>query len=243
MALSAAERHLLRGLRGPLARLRGRAARWAGLTLFPVHPAVERYLESSSVPPPDPVRAEMEALADREGFPIVGPLVGRFLEIQARAIGARRVFEFGSGFGYSAWWFARGMGPEGRLIATDADPENQRRALDFLLRAGIAERVDFQLGRAQERFQASDGLFDLCYNDVDKGDYPEVWRLARERLCPGGLYIADNTLWFGRVVRGERSADAWTRAIREHNRLIFEDREFDAFLYPVRDGVMVARRL
>lgn len=237
MPPSAAEKHLRRTFQGPLSRVRGTVAHALGLTLYPVHPSIERYLEDLGVPPADPVRARMEALADREGFPIVGPLVGRFLEITARSLGARRIFELGSGFGYSAWWFCRGLAPDGTLDATDGDPENGRRLADFLPDA----RVRFHPGRAQDTFQATEGSFDIVYNDVDKADYPEVWRLARERVRPRGLYLADNSLWFGRVVRSLRPGPS-TRAIREHNRLVFTDPDFDAWIHPIRDGVMVARR-
>jgi predicted O-methyltransferase YrrM len=94
-------------------------------------------------------------------------------------------------------------------------------------------------------FRATEGEFDIIYNDVDKGDYPEVWRLARRRVRPGGLYIADNTLWYGRVVQQKVVDDVepgWTEAIQQHNRLIAEDPEYDWFLNPIRDGVIVARR-
>lgn len=241
MPPSAGEQHLLRALRGPLARTRGALARVTGLTLFPVHPDVERYLESLGVPPADPIRAEMEALADREGFPIVGPLVGRFLEMMARSVGAKRIFELGSGFGYSAWWFARGLSPGGSLVATDGDPENLRRARDLLGRAGLLERVTLREGRAQDLLRDTPGTFDVCYNDVDKDQYPEAWQVARDRIRPGGLYLADNTLWFGRVVRSRRPG-ALTVAIREHNRLVFADPAFDAWIHPIRDGILVARR-
>ncbi len=97
---------------------------------------------------------------------------------------------------------------------------------------------------AQEIFTQTDGLFDICYNDVDKGDYPEIWLMAKDRIRPGGLYIADNVLWRGRVAV-ERYTDVfagWTEAVREHNQLIFNDPDFDTFINPTRDGVIVARR-
>ena len=111
-------------------------------------------------------------------------------------------------------------------------------------RAGLLDRVNFQAGMAQDIFANTDGLFDVCYNDVDKGDYPEIWLLAKDRIREGGLYIADNVLWRGRVAV-ETYTDVfkgWTEAIREHNNLIFNDPDFDSFINPTRDGVLVARR-
>ncbi len=213
--------------------------------LAPVAPKIERYLSNLVVPrTDDPVLKAMEARAKESGFPIVGRLVGKFLHQMALLIGARRVFEFGSGYGYSAFWFAQAVGPEGEVICTDTDPANRDLAKGYLHRAGLWDRVRFQVGLAQEVFQATEGEFDLCYNDVDKGDYPAVWRLARDRIRPGGLYIADNALWYGRVAV-EDPVDVvpgWTEAIREHNRLIFEDPEFETCINPIRDGVLVAWR-
>lgn len=215
--------------------------------LEPVHPEVERYLhrmieERTS----DPVLLKMERLAKERNFPIVGRLVGHFLRQMAEMIGARRIFEFGSGFGYSAYWFAKAVGEGGEVICTDADPENRRLAERFLEEAGLKARIRFQVGLAQEVFKLTEGTFDVCYNDVDKGDYPEVWKLARERIRVGGLYIADNTLWYGRVVKEgpvEDIVPGWTEAIRAHNEMIFRDPDFEAFIHPVRDGVLVARRI
>jgi caffeoyl-CoA O-methyltransferase len=212
--------------------------------LSPVHPEVERYLAGLAGSTDTPVLLEMEELACRQNFPIVGRLVGLFLKTIAKSIGAKRVFEFGSGYGYSAYWFADAVGPEAQVICSDGDPNNRSKSEHFLRQAGLWERIDFRTGFAQSVFQSTEGEFDICYNDVDKGDYPEVWRLARERIRRGGLYIADNVLWHGRVTV-ENPVDivpGWTDAIREHNRLIFNDPEFDAFINPTRDGVIVARK-
>lgn len=214
--------------------------------LAPVAPEIERYLKALTEPVTfDPVLSEMEARALENNFPIVGRLVGAFLKQMAAMIGARRVFEFGSGYGYSAWWFAQAVGPgQGEVYCTDGSQANRDLAEDYLRRAGVWDRVRFQVGLAQEIFKNTPGEFDVCYNDADKGDYPEIWRLARGRIRRGGLYIADNALWYGRVAV-ENPVDivpGWTEAIREHNRLIFEDLEFEAFINPIRDGVLVARR-
>ncbi len=188
----------------------------------------------------EPVLLEMERLAKERSFPIVNRLVGELLEILALSIGARTVFEMGSGFGYSAYWFSRAVVPDGRVICTDGDPVNRAQAEDFLRRAGRWDRIEFRVGWAQEILQATPGLFDIVYCDIDKADYPEAFRLARERIRPGGLYICDNVLWSGRVAEGER--DAATEAIRRHNELVYRDPAFDACMIPTRDGVLVARK-
>ncbi len=234
-----------RGPRKRLRRLGQRLRDWRRQTFPPVHPDIEEYLDELHGPAPDPVLREMDRHAAGQGFPVVGPVVGRFLETMARSVGARRVFEFGSGFGYSALWFARAVGPEGRVIGSDGDPDNCRLAREYLARAGVGDRVDIRQGQADGVFAATRGPFDVCYNDVDKGDYPRIWAMARERIRPGGLYIADNALWYGKVTMAAPRdfAPGWTEAIREHNAAIAADPDFDTFLNPVRDGVIVARRL
>lgn len=212
--------------------------------LNPVNPAIESYMRGLLNQTDHPVLTEMEALAQKNNFPIVGRLVGAFLETLAKTVNAQRVFEFGSGYGYSAYWFAKAVGPEGQVICSDGDPLNREQAEQYLNSAGLWDRIDFRVGLAQEIFAETGGLFDICYNDVDKGDYPAVWQMAKNRLRPGGLYIADNVLWHGRVAVEDYVdiVPGWTEAILEHNRLIFNDPEFDTFINPTRDGVIVARR-
>lgn len=212
--------------------------------IIPIHPAIENYMRGLVGKTDDPVLLAMEELARQKNFPIVNRLVGIFLEMQATMVGAKRVFEFGSGYGYSAYWFARAVGSDGQVICSDGKHENKVRAEQFLASTDLWERITFDVGMAQDVFARTDGVFDICYNDVDKGGYPDVWRMAKERIRPGGLYIADNVLWHGRVA-AEVYTDVemgWTEAIVEHNRLIFDDPEFDAFINPTRDGVLVARR-
>ncbi|BCT67404.1 O-methyltransferase [Nitrosospira sp. NRS527] len=214
------------------------------VVLAPVNPAIEKYMRSLVSQTDHPVLAEMEAVAEENNFPIVGRLVGVFLETLAMTVNAKRIFEFGSGYGYSAYWFAKAAGVDGRVICTDGDPLNKEKAERYLESADLAQRVDFHVGIAQETFVQTEGIFDICYNDADKGDYPQIWRMARDRIRPGGLYIADNVLWHGRVAL-EHYVDivpGWTEAILEHNLLIFNDPEFDAFINPTRDGVVVARK-
>ena len=167
--------------------------------LSPVHPAIEEYMRGLLSVTDHAVLTEMETLAEQNNFPIVGRLVGVFLETMAKTINAQRVFEFGSGYGYSAYWFARAVGANGQVICTEADLLNKEKAEQYLSRADLWNRVDFQAGMAQDIFAKTEGLFDVCYNDVDKGDYPEIWLMAKDRIRPGGLYIADNVLWRGRV--------------------------------------------
>lgn len=209
--------------------------------LIPVNPAIERYMQELIENKSQHVLVEMEALAKQKNFPIVGRLVGMSLEVLAKMVNAKRVFEFGSGYGYSAYWFARAVGSNGQVICSDSKLANKEQAEGFLSSVDLWRRITFCIGHAQEIFSQTEGFFDICYNDVDKNEYPSVWKLAKEKIKPGGLYIADNVLWHGKVI-ARNNIDEWTQAILEHNQMIFDDPEFDAFINPTRDGVMVVRR-
>jgi predicted O-methyltransferase YrrM len=214
------------------------------VALVPVNPAIESYMRGLVTGNDDQVLLDMEQEAREYNFPIVERLVGVFLESLAKMVNAKRVFEFGSGYGYSAYWFAKAVGADGKVICSDDNLDNQRKARHYLTAAGLWQQIDFRPGFAQDVFAQTEGLFDICYNDVDKGDYPQIWQMAKSRIRPGGLYIADNVLWHGRVAVDDYIdvVPGWTEAIMEHNHLIFNDPEFDAFINPTRDGVVVARR-
>lgn len=201
------------------------------------HPDIDAYL-ASVLPPPDPVLTEMEERADRRDFPIVGPQVGTLLYILARSLSAKRIFEMGSGFGYSALWFVRALPPGGRLIATDREPANREAALEFLAKAGRQDAVDFRVGDAVEILGREPGPFDILFVDMDKERYPAAHELAHAKLRPGGLLIADNMLWFGRVL--SETQDPATRGIRTLTEKLQADRDFTFTIVPIRDGVGLA---
>jgi caffeoyl-CoA O-methyltransferase len=210
-----------------------------------VDPRIEDYLRDL-LGGPDEIAEEMEAEAKERDFPIVDRVVGITLEILARSIGARRVLELGSGYGYSAYWFARAVGADGEVHMTEGDAENQEKAMDYLGRAGLADRVRSHVGDALEIIDELEGSFDVVFCDIDKGDYPEAWRKASERIRVGGLYLCDNVLWSGLVVTGEDregTPSGWTEAVREHNRAIASDERYRSTIVPTRDGVMVAIRV
>lgn len=208
-------------------------------------PGIDDYLHQIT-PPRDQVLGEMETYARQHDFPIVGPLVGRTLYLLARASRARSVFEMGSGYGYSAIWFARGGGPGCKVVCTDGDEANRRLAATFLTRAGVAQQIEFQVGIAQELVtHYPEGHFDIIYNDVDKYQYPEALEAALPRLRKGGLFITDNLLWDGKVLEpGPPKEDHDTVGILEFTKRIYEDdgRLFTTVL-PVRDGVSVSIKL
>lgn len=203
--------------------------------------SVERYLKAM-VPDRDAVLNKIEAVAARESIPIVGPVVGKLFEQWARMIGARRVFEMGSAVGYSTIWWARAVGPEGKVYYSDGSTENTKRASGYLKAAGLLDRVELGTGNALDLIAATGGEFDIVFNDVDKQDYPEVYRVAADRVRVGGLLVADNVLWGGSVADPTATSRS-TEAIREFNRLVYADPRYLTTILPVRDGVLLAWRI
>ena len=207
-----------------------------------VDPGIEDYLRRL-YDDGDPVRLEMEALGAARKFPIVGPLVGRHLEVLTRAIGARKVFELGSGYGYSALHFARAVGEGGAVHCTELSAENVALAQTFLERARVWTRVTYHQEEATAALRRVGGTWDIVYNDIDKDGYPATVELAYEHLRPGGLFITDNVLWSGRVLDGQDDGSAMTKGVREFTRRLLGHRGFLTTIDPTRDGVAVALRL
>ena len=205
-----------------------------------VAPELDRYIRGL-LPQRHPVVAEMEEQARRRDIPIVGPAVGTLLEILARSIGARRVFELGSAIGYSTAYFARAVGPKGRVFYTDGSEKNAAEARGYLGRLGLLGRVEIGVGEAVGLLEAARGRFDVIFIDIDKDGYPEALEAAAPRVRPGGYLLADNVLWSGRVVQGS-VRDRATRGIREFNRRLFARPDFASVIVPLRDGVAVARK-
>lgn len=208
-------------------------------------PDVERYLYAV-LPPRDEVLTAMEAEAQARTIPIVGPAVARVLYQYAQSIQAQTVFEMGSAIGYSTIWWARAVGPKGRVIYTDGSRKNADEAKGYFKKAGVADRIDVRVGDALEILsEQKPAAFDIIFNDVDKEDYPRVFRLAVSRIRRGGLFITDNVLWKGEVAQPDpgKSADKRAGSIAEFNRLLYGSPDLFTTILPLRDGVAVSLKL
>src|SRR5437667_7061841 len=212
--------------------------RWMmhGITSEPV----ENYLYSL-LPRRDDVLLEMEDAAVKRNIPIVGPAVGRVLHQLALISGAKNIFEMGSAIGYSTIWWARAVGENGRVIYTDGDRKNADEARGYFERAGVAGRITIRVGDALELLSERKQEFDIIFCDVDKEDYPRAFRLALSRLRKGGLFVADNVLWSGKVAQ-KNPSEASTKAIMEFNRLLYASPELFTTILPIRDGIAVAHK-
>jgi len=206
-----------------------------------VDPLIDDYL-TRLAGSPDPVEAEMRRYADeRDGFPIVGQVLGQLLSQLSLLVRASRIFEVGSGFGYSAFWFARALEPGATVTLTDFDRENLDRARAWLVKAGLLDRCRFEpAGDGLEALARAESGLDIVFLDGEKAEYPRALAVALPKLRPGGLVLADNVLWGGAVARGE--SDAATAGLREYTRLIFGSEGLVSTIMPVRDGLAITMK-
>jgi predicted O-methyltransferase YrrM len=191
----------------------------------------------------DPVLQEMEARAAASRFPIIGPLVGRLCQQVAQSINARDVFEMGSGFGYSTWWFAHAVGEGGRVVHTDGDAKRSNEARQWLDKAGLGARVHYEVGDAIESIKKYPGPFDIVFIDIDKHGYPDALELARSRVRVGGYIICDNVLWSRKVLLSPSKQDADTRGVVRFNKEAFSAPDLLTTIVPLRDGVALALKI
>ena len=211
---------------------------------------VENYLYAM-LPARDGVLQEMERQAKERDIPIVGPAVGRLFYQYARLINARTVFEMGSAIGYSTIWWARAVGEGGKVHYTDGSRKNADEARRYFEQAGVADRIEVHIGDALEVLSERKEEFDILFSDVDKHDYPRVFRMAAPRVRRGGLFLTDNTLWSGQVAYAAGNPDLAkgadhsreTEGVVEFNRLLYSSPDWFTTIIPLRDGVAVALRL
>ncbi len=206
----------------------------------PLSAQIREYLDSLVPPRPDEMQA-METYAHETHFPIIGPASGYFCYQLARMIGAKRVFELGSGYGYSTEWFARAVREHGggtvhHVVWSDDLSQKARKHLGAL---GFADIVQYRVSEAVQALRETDGPFDIIFNDIDKHGYPDSLPVIAEKLRPGGALIIDNMLWHGAVF-DDQDHSASTQGVRECTRLITSDPGWIASLVPLRDGMFLA---
>ncbi|HEX7332337.1 MAG TPA: O-methyltransferase [Pyrinomonadaceae bacterium] len=193
------------------------------------------------LPQSDPLLAEMEAYAAEHRVPIADREVARFLEITARASGARKVLEIGMAIGYSVVHLVRGMGEQGGIVTIEPNDEMIRAASAFLKRAGVLDRVEIERGKALEVMPTLEETFDLLFIDAVKEEYSQYLDLGLPRLRTGGVVIVDNLLWGGKVAGNDKESS--TVALREFNPYFLNHPQLLAEVLPAGDGLGYAVKL
>lgn len=191
--------------------------------------------------PEDSLLVSLREEADRTGLPPIAVSAdeGRLLQVLLMSIGARRVLEVGTLGGYSAIWMGRALPDDGELVSIEIEQKHAEFARRYIERAGLRSKIEVRVGRALEVLPSLDGeRFDAVFIDADKEPMPTYFDWALRLLRPGGLVIADNTLWGGKVF-DDAENDEKTRAVREFNRKMATDPRVLSILVPTHDGVAI----
>lgn len=196
---------------------------------------IEQYIYNLLPESPD-VLLELERAAKERHVPIVGPLVGRFLHILARASRAKRVLEIGTAIGYSAIWFGLAVKQhKGTVITIEIDEDTAREARRNIAKAGLQRTIEVIKGNGIQVIPKLKGMFDIIFIDDSKENYPKYLEMCIDRLNKNGLLIADNALWGGEVTLESKSGDAL--AIARFNELLMK--KMPSVIIPARDGVAI----
>jgi len=172
-----------------------------------------------------------------------GHIQGRILSMFSHMIRPKNILEIGTYTGYSAICFAEGMQPDGKLITIDINHELETMANSYFKKSGFENQIEMKIGNAMDIVPSLRMNFDLVFIDADKHNYSNYFDLVIDKVNKGGFIIADNVLWSGKVTTDEVNTDKDTKALDEYNKKIHEDPRVENVLMPVRDGLMVARKL
>jgi len=174
---------------------------------------------------------------------LAGHLQGRVLSMLSNMIQPDSVLEIGTYTGYSAICLAEGLTPDGVLHTIDINEELEEVVRGYFKEAGIEKQVRYVIGNAIDIIPKIKGSFDLVFIDADKGNYANYFDMVIGRVSQGGFIIADNVLWSGKVLDDPQTMDEDTRALLEFSKKIQADQRVENVLFPIRDGIMVMRKL
>ncbi len=175
---------------------------------------------------------------------ISGHLQGKMLEFFVKMAQPKTILEIGTYTGYSGICLARGLKPDGKLITLDINDELETMVRGFFEESGLANQIDYRLGNAREIIPTLEGPFDFVFIDADKFYYADYFDLVIDQVPSGGIILADNVLWSGKILVEEgQKVDKDTRAILDFNLKVQNDPRVENILLPIRDGVLMARKL
>ncbi|MBY0424129.1 MAG: O-methyltransferase [Cytophagales bacterium] len=173
-----------------------------------------------------------------------GHLQGRVLSMISHMVSPRRILEIGTFTGYSALCLAEGLAPDGKLLTLDINEELETRVRNSFQHSNFSEQIDYRIGNALDIIPNIKESFDLVFIDADKENYSNYFDLVIEKTRLGGFIIADNVLWSGKVtVKPGEKIDKDTKAILDFNQKIQNESRVENVLFPIRDGLMVMRRI
>jgi caffeoyl-CoA O-methyltransferase len=210
-----------------------------------IDPRLEEYIENHTTAEPAVLYELRRQTFLHTPYPrmLSGPVQGRFLEMISRMIRPEQILEIGTFTGYSAICLAMGLAEGGKLETIEAEGSYAEIAREYFRKAGAEDKILLHEGDALEIIPQLKGTFDLVFIDAAKEHYVDYYQLVFDKVRKGGFILADNTLWDGRVLEGEKAGDPETRGIIEFNQMIHEDERVENVLLSLRDGVTVIRKL
>lgn len=215
------------------------------MDLFDLNPELLKYIENHT-------SEEDEILAELRRYTflkvvhprmISGPVQGKFLEMISKLIKPEKILEIGTYTGYSAICLARGLGDKGKLITIERNDELNEIYNRFFDKSGLSDKIKSITGDALQEIPGLEDEFDMIFIDADKEEYPDYYQLILPKMRSGGLMIVDNVLWDGKVIKEEFREDKATQSIMKFNNLVNNDKQVENILLPLRDGLMLIRKL
>lgn len=203
---------------------------------------LSKYIEQHTTPASELLNTIERITHQRVLMPrmISGHLQGRVLSMLSKIVRPRSILEIGTYTGYSALCLAEGLQEGGKLVTIDINLELEEMVKDFFDQSQYRENLDYKIGNALEIIPLLEDSFDLVFIDADKENYSNYYDLVFDKMRSGGIIIADNVLWSGKVLLDENDKD--TIALRKFNQKVQDDSRIENVLFPVRDGLMVIRK-
>lgn len=208
-----------------------------------IDPTLDAYCEAHSGGKPWYLKELTAETHEKVQMPAMlsGHLQGRFLSLLSHLVRPRIAVEIGTYTGYSALCLAEGLAPGGTLHTIDIDPYLPEMVHRYIEKAGMLDRITMHHRPALEVIPTLPTPFDLVFIDADKQNYPNYLRAVMERMSPGGLIIADNVLWSGKVLKPIADQDEQTAALRTYAAMVQSDPRLEPVMVPLRDGILLAR--
>lgn len=172
-----------------------------------------------------------------------GHLQGKFLEMVSCMINPKTILEIGTYTGYSAICLAKGLSVDGVLHTIEINPEFNVFSEKYFERSGLKYKIQQHTGSALEIIPQMDEVFDLVFIDADKENYLNYYKMVFDKVKPDGFILADNALWDGKVLKNPNQQDKETKGIDQFNKYIQQDKRVENMLLPLRDGIMMIRKL
>ncbi len=209
-----------------------------------IDPKIEVYIETHTTPENEVLKELNRQTHLRTFYPrmLSGRIQGKFLEMVCHMIQPKRVLEIGTFTGYSAIAMAQGLPDDAMIYTIEVNEEMATFIDEFVAKSGMEDKVKLLMGNALEIMPTLDDVFDLVFIDADKEQYLDYYKLAKEKLRPGGFIIADNVIWSGKVLERSSKTDKETQGIVAFNEFVKNDPDVEQVMLSIRDGLLLIRK-